>query len=417
MTELTRLAVAASLALSVVACGDDGGGSSDTFGTLPPSSFELTDATRGLSATLTSPLNRLASQFADDANLADNLVVVDQLFSEPKHLEVANGVGEAIEPRFGERIGELYGNERLAGSLSLFETTYWVVDLQRLDRQWLVDWRGLERDVEGTRETEFTVAARAANNNGDYQAAVLSYIENGIANAPAVPDVIVIGSDLEQQYLAAPDDWPALVAMIRATATAIRAEHPEVRVSAGINWLGFYNDVVPDFIVPDVTEEFGAVRAAWEVVLDPLYVDIEVDEDGEEIGVTPFMDLYAFSAIPNTDVSEGGYALPEDVPDEAFVGITQRFDETPGREMQVAFVRVGWPTQSSSELWRRWLIRMTELVGGLDVPVMAWWGYDNYEEDFCAPRILAAGGRRFLCNRGFYSPSGARNDLYGAYFE
>lgn len=411
----TALSVAA-FGTFFLACGDDAPPSEDVFDTIRGEAVVLTPQTRALTVTLARPLARLSAQFADDMQLVENVVVVDQLFSEPTHMEVANGVGEASEPRFNQRMASLYGDDRLSGSLALATRTYWVVDLQRLDREWLVDWRGLERDTPENREEQFTVTIRNADHDGDYARDAEAFILGAFANAPSPPTSLVIGSDLEQQYLAAPQDWPALVALVRQLADAVRAEYPEVRVAAGINWSRFMQDVVPGFEEVGVTEEFGAVRAAWEAVIDPLYVTPEQNENGEVIGVTPFMDFYGFSLIPNPEVDLGGFAAPEDVPDEHFVGISQQFRQSPERALSVAFVRVGWPTQASSDFWARWFTRATAGLAGLDIEVLSWWGYENYEQSYCSSQILAAGGRRFLCNRGFYSESGASNDLYVRYF-
>lgn len=400
----------------LLACGDDAPPSEDVFDDLSGDTLALTASTRALSVTLARPLARLSTQFADDMQLVENVVVVDQLFSEPEHMQVANGVGEAPEPRFDRRMEALYGDDRLSGSLALAARTYWVVDLQRLDREWLVDWRGLSRDEPDNRETQFTVSIRNTDHGGDYARDAEGYILSAIAGAPSPPTSLVIGSDLEQQYLAAPQDWDALVALVRSLADAVRAEYPDVRVSAGINWSRFMQDVVPRFEEVGVTEEFGAVRAAWEAVIDPLTVTSERNENGDVIGVTPFMDFYGFSLIPNPEVNLGGFASPEEVPDTHFVGISQQFRQSPERELPVAFVRVGWPTQASSDFWARWFTRVTRGVAGLDVEVLSWWGYESYEQSYCSSQILAAGGRRFLCNRGFYSESGASNDLYERYF-
>ena len=407
----------ASCAIALIACGDDAGPNADRWQVLPASSVELTNDNRGLHVTLvglstTAPIERLSDQVADSAAFTSTLVVEEQLFSESKHFELVNGNGAIAEPRFPGRIEETYSDARLGDTLAAFEDVVWLVDLQRLDRGWWVDWSGLERDSEELRATEFTLAERAANHDSDFQEAVADYVLEAMRAAATPPGRVVLGTDLEQQYLLAPEDWVNVGPMVQSAADAIRAEFPGTEVSAGLNWNGFMTDVVPTFRVAGEIEEFGAVRRAWEAVIDPLYFVPTFDEDGEEIGVSARLDFYGFSAVPNPEV----YVEPRDVPETDFVGISQRFDEAPDRVLPVDWVRVGWPTRDTSAFTARWVSRLPELIGGYEVRLVNWWGFAQYEDTFCTNFILRAGGPRAMCNRGVYSESGAELEVFGAYF-
>lgn len=415
MTSLRWTAFACALAF--VACGDDAGPNADRWQELPASSVELTTANRGLHVTLaaistTAPIERLSVQFADSASFASHLVVEEQLFSEPKHFEEVNGNGAIATPRLPQRIVDTYGDARIGGTMASFDSVYWLVDLQRLDRAWWVDWEGLERDSEGLRADEFTFGERAANHGSDYQNALAEYVLDAMAAAPTPPTRVVLGTELELAYLAAPADWPNVASTLQSVADQVRAAYPGTEVSAGINWNAFMTEVVPNFVVPEEIEEFGAVRAAWEALIDPLYFVPTFDEEGEEIGVDPRLDFYAFSAVPNPEV----YVEPRDVPDTDFAGISQRFSEAPDRTLPVDWVRVGWPTRDTSEFTTRWVSRVPSLIGGYEVRLVNWWGFAQYEDNFCTNFVLRAGGARSMCNRGVFSESGAQLEIFDAYF-
>ncbi|MCB9520977.1 MAG: hypothetical protein H6699_08885 [Myxococcales bacterium] len=410
MTGFRTLLAVGALAMAASACGDDGP-PPDRTRLLEPQPLTVSSANRGLALTLTDSLRSLAESFRADAAFASNVVVTEQIYSEFEHAKVGEQPRQ-VEPRFDRRIDATYQDDRVGAQIPNFEYTYWVVDLQRLDREWLVDWNGLERDEPDDREGSLTFTIRATDFESDYQTDAIDRVVAALDGVADKPDAVIIGAEMEQHYLAVPEDWAAYVTFVRQLAAAIRAASPGTRVGAGINWSDFADEVVPRFIEasghPEVT--YQAYRLAWEAVLDPLYFDI--DEAGV---VTPALDFYAFASLP--DVAR--YASPSQLALDHYAAIATHFDEFPNRELPVAWFAIGWASNSAStDFWPAFYERFLDTAGGYPVELVSWWGYNHLNASSECPTMLGMGLGRSICNRGIYTPSGspASSTLRDDYF-
>lgn len=383
--------------LALAACGDDGDGARTSY--LDPQPIAMSAEVRGILGHYTGSLSAVASKLDADVEAAANFVLHEQVYSEFEHARVGSQP-RATEPRFDVRVGAAYADPALGPRLDTFSDLYWVVDFQRVDRGWLVDWNGLERDDPDVRQTAFTFSARAAEHDSDYQEAVLERVVTAFEGADPRPGSVIIGSEMDRHWLAAPDDWPAFARFVRDLSAALREVDGSVRIGVGINWSHFMDEVVPSFVGASAQTEvnFAAVRAAWEGVIDPLYIR-------NEVPLELALDFYAFSAIPDAI----RYASPSDLPEDHFSGPATYFDEYPGKELPVAWFAVGWPVDSPSsqffgDFWRFFVSH----AGGVDVELAAWWGYGHLLSDSdCATMTQRVGAARSACYRGLYTSSGS----------
>lgn len=399
---LRRLLVSSTaLAVALVACGDDGPPPARTA-FLPPAAVSMSTEVRGLTLFYTDSLRAITATLAQDQAAAANLVLHEQVYSEFAHVRVGN-TPRAPEPRFDIRMDGLYDDDRLGARVDGAGALYWLVDLQRLDRQWLVDWNGLERDEPDVRATSLTFAIRAEDNDGDYQEAVIERVVDAFEDADPRPASVIIGAEMERHYAAVPEDWPAFASFVRDLAAALRAVDPAVRVGVGINWSSFMDTVVPRFVeaAGQTQVNFQAVRLAWEAVLDPLYLRTD-----PATGLSsPVLDFYAFAAVPDSE----RYPTPAQLPEDHLSGPATFFDEYPAKELPVAWFAVGWPVNgASSEFFGAYWQYFVTHAGGVDVELAAWWGYGHLLRDSdCGTMTNQLGLPRSACFRGLYTSSGS----------
>ncbi len=389
------------------ACGDDGpSGPRSSFEPEPEQGLAMSPAIRGLHAYPSDSFGGLHEKFAADSLVSDNVVFYEQVYSEFHHAQVG-GQPRQAPPRYHERVAAFYADPDFADTLTGgFERTWWVLDLQRLDREWLVDWNGLERDEPDLRATSLSFTIRATDHDSDYQEAVIASVVASFEDSGVVPTSLIVGSEMDRYYADNEGDWPAAVAFVRDLREAVRAVAPGVRVGVGINWSSFMDEVVPRFVGAAGEDEvnFAVVRAAWEAVIDPFYATVD-PETGEVIGTV--LDFYAFASIPDTT----RYASPESIPDSHYAGIRTMFDESPERALPVAWFSVGWPvTNQSSAFWEGFLDRFLALNGGYTVELVSWWGYSQLSRDRdCGAMTGRVGVSIEICSRGLYSVSGSRS--------
>lgn len=404
----SRLAWLFALSIFLFACGDDTGPRTSF---ISPAPVEVTAANRGLTIAATSSSLSLATRLTDDQAQASRLVVVDQIYSEYEHAKVGE-VDRAPEPRFDVRMPATYETEDFRPSLDGAGSTYWVVDLQRLDREWLVDWNGLSRDEPEVREESLTFTVRRDQFDGDYQEDVIARVIAAFEDVTPKPQNVIIGTEMERHFAASPSDWPAFVAFSRELAAALRSVDPEVRVSVGINWSNFMTMIVPEFVGPvggGVT--YQTVASAWEAVIEPLFVRRSATGAVEGLA----FDFYAFAAIP--DISR--FSVPSSIPDDHFAGVQTYLSENPSEARPVAWFAVGWPsTSESSSFFGEYWERFVETAGGTDVELVAWWGYGHLlGQSDCRTMTDVLDLDRTACFRGLYSSSGAPvPGLRDAYF-
>lgn len=404
-----RLPILALAAVTVLAaCGDDSG--PDFIPPPDPSPITLTPELRAISVDVEA-VETLTPRIAQDAPLVRNMVYTEQIYSEFRHAQV--GTSErATEPRFDVRAGDFYDNTSFDELRGEVPNHYWVVDLHRLNNEWLVDWDGLTRDEPDQAPTSLTFDIRASDFEGDYQEALVERISRAFEDADPRPSSVIIGSSLERHYELVPSDWPHLVSAVHQIRDALRAIDPAVRVSAGIDWSNFIDVVVPRFVnqAGETSVNYQVIETAWNEVLGPLYFSVNAETNE----ITFELDFYAFRSIPSAE----RYSQPSDLAEDHYVGIPGYFLNNADRTLSVAWFALGWEVNSpASDFWARFLEQFLATAGGYEMELVSWWGYGHLREAPCETMTRSVGLQRWICYRGFYTPSGSPvTGLIDAYF-
>ena len=433
MTKLIRIALLSLLASPLlIACSEEEPAGPPEFLAPSAGSLALTPANRALFATPVRSLYTTLDVFGADLDTANHVILQSQMHSELGFLRS----GDANAASFSKQIEDFWDEDFGVQLIDRADTQVTLVlDLQRMNREWLVDWRGLERDEPGNRETSFTFQLRQSENNSDYQQAIVGELLDALdALDPSESPVVrvVVGTEMERHYLAAPQDWPYFVALLRLLDTSLAEQFPTVQLSVGINWSHFMEAVVPVFVDVEAGETavtFPAVQRAWAAVIDPLYyseADLIALADDADYEATPLLDFYAFASIPDPSLYATG---PSALPDTHFVGIPTMFDLQPFRaDLPLVWFNVGWPVESERpEVTGEFMERFLTLNATDDYDVkpnhsmVAWWGYNYPLENECDqlsdPDNINAGLN--VCFRGMYGTIpqvSNRNRLIRAFF-
>jgi hypothetical protein len=384
-------ALATAIVSSTVlgACGDDP--VVPAFVPPPATPLALDSETRGLY------VHALQSQFANsrsfgaDLERAGAVVLHAQIFGEYEKTQT----GSAADAKFENVIDSIHDEDEYGALVAAAEREYVVLDLLRLDRQWLVDWEGIGRDSADNRATAMSFAIRALDHDGDYQNDMIESIVEAVLTHP--PDSLIVGSDMERYYLQNPADWPYFVEFVRDLESALVDAGADVRLSVGINWSNFVQAVVPSFSTEGDPRSVEAVQAAWAQIIDPLYFD----DSGNAV-----LDFYAFASVPEPST----FTAPADIPDEHYAGIYTILSQQPEKLLPVAWYDIGWPTNGATALEPlQFLERFLELNGGygVDTELVSWFGYAYLLSGECEKYTSAAIGASVdRCFRGLYDVTG-----------
>ena len=404
---------------------------------VPEGTISISDANRFLPAEPIRSVETAVDVFTTDLGVSAGTTITIQLFDEL----LFDTTNVARDAALARRLDDFWFPADTSGPTGVGETIIdsgkpvtLVVDLQRRDRQWLVDWEGGVRDEPGNRETSFTFQARESTQGRDYQDHLLEEISGALSavDATGAPVTrLVIGTELERHYLAAPQDWPYVAAFIGELEAALAVSHPSVQLSVGINWSNFMDAVVPAFYVEGMdadTVDYLAVSNAWKQVIDPLYYAPDAVQDileGGRTNAAPRLDFLAFSSIPDPARYNGD---PAGIRENHYAGIATVFDRESFRNStSVVWFQVGWPSGTdNAETAGRFLQRFLALNSfpGADnqpaVAAISWWGFNHTLEGECtqltSPRI---GANRTVCFRGLYPTIpqiSAQNSLLRTFF-
>ncbi len=422
--------------LNIVAlsgCGDD---------EVPPIELEVpsgqitvTDGLRAIPAEPFRSLETAVDVFTRDLNSAGSTTLTVQLFDEVRFAST----NDRRQSTLADRLDDFWFFENQGGLSGVGETirasgkpVTLVIDIQRRDRQWLVDWEGGVRDEPGNRESSFTFQFRESAEESDYQQHMLEQIGEALTlvDATGAPVTrLVFGTELERHYLAAPQDWPYLCSFVRQLEASLAQSHPAVQLSAGINWSNFMANVVPVFGDAQSPElDYETIRSAWRQVIDPLYYAPEalerLDADGNP-GTAPVLDFYAFASIP--DIARYG-GDPAGLPDNHYSGIATVFANESFRSgSTLVWYQVGWALNSdNSETAGRFLQRFLQLAsfaesdGQPALASISWWGFNHVLEVECNQLTGdSVGADSALCFRGLYPTVpqvSAQNQLLRSFF-
>jgi hypothetical protein len=373
------------------ACGDD---EVDEITFLAPSTtpLALNDAIRGVRAEPFATFQNNLDIFERDLQSAKNVVIQLQI-----HSEYAQQRNSSFGFTFADQLRATRGAADGRGGelIETAEREWWVLDLQRLDREWLVDWAGLSRDEPDNRLVTFSVGTRYLDHAADYPNAVRGGLTAALATASRRPHAVILGAELDRYWVQNPGDWPYVVRLLDELAAAAREAHPDVRVGVGFNWSSFVDELVPSTFGDSgrSTVDYLAVQHAWDTVIRPVYFS--------EDGAAKF-DFYAFSSAP-VPARYGG--TPGAIPDTHYAFLPTLFRVDPSQRLPVAWYGLDWPNdghtpQSDGEFLGRFLA----LNGGYDVSLVSWAGFaDLLAGSECAANLIAAvPAPRSFCYRGMY---------------
>jgi hypothetical protein len=419
----------------LVACGDD-----ETLPTefeTPSGQITITDAIRGLPVEPMTSVETAVDVFTTDLGTAGSTTLTVQLFDEVRFA----ASNDRRSSTLANRLDDFWFLENPSGRTGVGQTIInsgkpvtLVVDIQRRDREWLVDWEGGVRDEPGNRETSFTFQFRESAEESDYQQHMIEQITEtlNLVDVSGTPVTrLVFGTELERHYAAAPQDWSYVCSFVRQLEASLAQSHPAVQLSVGINWSNFYESLVPAFLPEGAAADaldYSTLRRAWRQIIDPLYFTPEalarIDADGSP-GADPVLDFYAFSSIPDVDLYGRD---PANVAENHYAGIGTIFhDESFRSGRDLVWFQVGWPINSdNSETAGRFLQRFLQLSSFADsdgqpnVAVISWWGFNHSLEAECnqlTGSTIGADGS--LCFRGLYPTVpqvSAQNQLLRSFF-
>lgn len=375
----------------VAACGDEE--PSEVAFVAPPSQpLAMTPEMRGITVEPVRSLFNNLDVFQRDLGAARNVVFVSQI-----HSEYAQRTNAAGGPSFSARLAATRAGAegRVGTAIDTADREWWVVDLQRLDREWLVDWTGGVRDEPDNRLANFTVGVRYLDHGGDYPAAVDAEIQRALTTAANRPHALILGTELDRYWLENRDDWPFVVQMLRTLMAGAKTAHPEVRIGVGINWSHFMDVVVPSLLTEAGRSrvDYEAVRYAWEQVIEPIYAPE---------GMERVPDFYAFASIPDPERYGGD---PNRISDTHYAFLPTHFAQDPSARKPIAWFALGWPNanhtpQSDATFLRRFL----QLNRADGVELVAWAGFADFlAQSECPANLISdVPAPRSYCFRGLY---------------
>jgi len=428
----TSVLLLALLAGTLLVACDDGGGNGEEPDPLPTDPIEVTREVRGFGyfpgdVTFIGPLS-------DDIQADFSTVAIRaQLLDE---LRLSRPDGTVPNSLFAPRV------EALRSELETEHTpdqTVVILDLMRLSdgervgskAPYLVSWDGNSRDLDAYGFWR-----------SDYREAVLAQIE--VVAREQTPDIFVVGAEMDR-YLDMPGgqgDYANFVTLYRDAYETIKAESPDTRVGAGVNWVRFMQDLVPaqalrpeeipDGIdVPEGTEvvcsalsgededvqrlQAACVDKAFGIYIEPLlrYQDPNAapPEEGEspEPTYVSTADVLALAAI-GTSVDFNND--PATVPDDFFSPLRRWALEYP-----VVWYEVDWRTDSAvgASAKDAWLEALIDGNDGVDVDLIAWALFKDLLENDCGKLTQDLGAPDSTCFRGLRTDSAAPKAVHDTF--
>ena len=394
----------ASLGL-LFACGSDDSVKEEALAFAEPTAEGITleKASRGVFIHLSEALSANYVGFSEIPTHAGALILYEQIFSESRSLTARPN---SRDPNYERCIEEVYDHDRVGETMTMFDRTYFVIDFERLDGEWLVDWEGGARDDPENREESMNFARE------EYKEDITERIMDSFT-VHDPPDSVIIGHGMERYYQQNPDDWANFVTFVHTLRAEILQSYPETRLSVGINWSNFVDEIAPTFnsqvqTMPDSGRSFEAILLAWEALMLPLYFD----EQG-----TSALDFYAFSAVPSRENIDSDGS----VDDQHYLGVPSLLNHQVTQLLPVAWYAVGIPLGvESSRSYNTFLEQFLAANGGYEIEVVSWHGLYHLLPDEC-DRLQSSerdvGAPSYICNQGMFSMSGGDiSDLPQTFF-
>ncbi|MCA9566009.1 MAG: hypothetical protein KC561_21075, partial [Myxococcales bacterium] len=258
----------------LLGCGEDPPEEKPTFPE-NPGAITISAEQRGLRMenTRSTRTQAASGKFESLQDSAGALFIPVQTYSEYVQQ------GAPGEPELDENVDALV--DEFADQLMLFDEIYLVVDLQRLDRTWLADWDGLQRDVPENRDV-------LNFGRDDFKDDVTQYVLNAVNRLQ--PTAVIIGVEMNRYYSQNSADWDNYVDFFWSLREQIKTTNSNIRVGPGVAWSFLMEAQVAGFISGDeLASDVDPFLRAYNTIVAPL-----VSRDGTQV------DFVAPSLTPNT---------------------------------------------------------------------------------------------------------------------
>lgn len=311
----------------------------------------------------------------------------------------ARATPQRYQPK--KRLGDLF--DEIDEHVTAKGHTAWsdyvlVFDLFRVSETWLVRW-------DGKLITQFTQPGEYGLWRDDMRSEIIEAIIDGIDEAEEDHAVthVVVGTEMERLLLgpSGSRSWPGnpaefanFVSFFAEAKAAIKDAHPDVMVSAGLNYDRLISHVAAQYTATGdrATVTWSERRYAWEAVAEALYADA---------------DFLALAAEPDPDEFEGD---AENLPAGHYAMLAEYQGSRP-----VVWYSVNWPVNSDAAkaAQRVYLERFQSLNAGLDVDVVAYRRLQDLDDEgTCESVIRALDGPITDCTAGMFRVSGAPSKVY-----
>ncbi len=338
------------------------------------SSFELV-TTRFKTAVVTVPvLDERETLFSNPDSVRDNPAPfqarkrLDDLFDEVDEVLAAKGA-------------EQWDNYVL------------VFDLFRVSGNWLVRW-------DGVKINEIDEPGQYGLWRSDMRQEVSDLIFAALDAVTQDRNIthVVIGDEMERLLLSTrnfpnnPEEFANFVTFYRELRGQIKADFPDIQVSAGINWDRLVTEVAARYTAGGSIEEvkFAEIRRAWQEVAEPLYEEA---------------DFLALSSEPDPSLYGGD---PDGLPESQYALLAEVQGARP-----VIWTAINWPINSTAEKSTQgdYLERFLALNAGNDVELISWKIMVDLPEQGDCALVKGLQGRVQDCFAGFFSNSLAPTDV------
>lgn len=398
----------------------------------PTTPFSYDRGTRGVGyfpgdAELLAPR---ASELTGDVS---TIVLRSQLLDE---LTVSRG-GTVSESRFDAHVQTLADEVSMLGG---FDETVVVLDLMRLSdgqatgalEPYLVSWDGNDRPED-----------RYGFWREDYRQHVLDQVR-AVAETQQ-PATMVIGAEMERYLsMAGGDtDYANFVTLYREAYDVVKAVSPSTRVGAGIDWVRFQLDIVPNETltgeeipsavdvdrattqipcdsVTGTDEEARLVRRActqkaFERYIEPLLRNLEPNQptaaDGAvvEAAYRSTADVLALAAIGR----QGDFGNDPSTIDDDFFGALRSWSV----DYPVVWYEVNWRISGAvgADTQDRWLQTLLGAQTGVSVDLVAWAAVKDLLMSECGKLTNDLFAPQTVCFQGLWSDSLAPKAVFDTF--
>lgn len=272
-----------------------------------------------------------------------------------------------------------------------------VFDLFRVSETWLVRW-------DGKLITMIEEPGEYGLYRQDMRDEIIEAMIDGIDEVSEDNTVthVVVGSEMERLLLSPsgtrqwpdnPAEFANFVSFFAEAKAAIKEAHPDVQVSAGLNYDRLISHVAARYTETGdrATVSWSERRYAWENVAEKLYAEA---------------DFLALASEPDPEEFE---ANADNLPDGHYAMLAEYQGDRP-----IVWYSINWPVNSDVEksLQRAYLERFKVLNAGLDIELVSYRRLQDLDDSSCNSVVKALNGPITDCTAGMFRISGAPGVTY-----